>query len=174
MLNISQKKERVEKLANELSESEIAILVDYKGLDVTKITELRSQLRNEGVTMEVVKNSLLKRASQDKDAALMEEFFKGPNAIIMSNDDPVAPARILAKFAKDNEKLEIKAATLSGKLLSVDEIEQLAKMPSREELLGKLVYTLNAVPTSLVSVLAGVPRAFVNVLNAIKDDKDAA
>ncbi len=174
MLNISQKKEQVERLAKDFSESEISILVDYKGLDVLKMTDLRAQLRNEGVQIEVVKNTLLTRASEDTDAALLKELFKGPNAIVISKDDPVAPARILVKFAKENEKLEIKGGALSGKLLSVEEIAQLAKMPSREELLGKLVSTLNAVPTSFVTVLSGVPRSFVNVLNAIKDQKDAA
>ena len=174
MLNISQKKERVERLAKEVSESEISILIDYKGLDVLKMTDLRSQLKNEGVRIEVVKNSLLKRASEDTDAALMKDFYKGPNAIVLSKDDPVAPARILVGFAKDNEKLEIKAGAFSGKLLSLEEIKQLAKMLSEQELLGKLVYTLNAVPTSLVNFLSGVPRSFVTVLNAIKDQKEAA
>ncbi|WP_304511481.1 50S ribosomal protein L10 [Desulfobacula sp.] len=174
MLNISQKKELVERLAKEVSESEISILIDYKGLDVLKMTDLRSQLRKEGVRIEVVKNSLLKRASEGTDAALMEDFYKGPNAIVLSKDDPIAPARILVGFAKGNEKLEIKAGVFSGKLLNPDEIKQLATMLSREELLGKLVYTLNAVPTSFVNVLSGVPRSFVNVLNAIKDQKEAA
>jgi large subunit ribosomal protein L10 len=104
----------------------------------------------------------------------MTDLFKGPNAIIVSQDDPVAPAKILVDFVKDNDKLEIKGAAMGGKLLSVDEVQQLAKMPSKEELLAKLVYTLNAVPTNLVNVLSGVPRAFVNVLNAVKDQKDAA
>ncbi len=174
MLNISQKKEQVKRLAQDLSDSEISILVDYKGLDVLKMTDLRSQLRNEGVRIEVVKNTLLNRASEGTDAALMKDFYKGPSAIVLSKDDPVAPARILVDFAKDNDKLEIKAGALSGKLLNSEEIKQLAKMPSREELLGKLVYTLNAVPTSIVNVLSGVPRSFVNVLNAIKDQKEAA
>ncbi|MCD4677461.1 MAG: 50S ribosomal protein L10 [Desulfobacula sp.] len=174
MLNISQKKEQVERLAKGFSESEISILVDYKGLDVLKMTDLRSKLRNEGVTIEVVKNTLLDRASEGTDAALMKDFYKGPNAIVISKDDPVAPARILVDFAKDNEKLEIKAGALSGKLLNLEEIKQLAKMPSREELLGQLVYTLNAVPTSFVNVISGIPRSFVNVLNAIKDQKEAA
>ncbi|MBW2654583.1 MAG: 50S ribosomal protein L10, partial [Deltaproteobacteria bacterium] len=92
----------------------------------------------------------------------------------LSKDDPVAPARILVDFSKSNEKLEIKAGTFSGKLLNLEEIKQLATMPSKQELLGKLVYTLNAVPTSFVNVLSGVPRSFVNVLNAIKDQKEAA
>ncbi|MCP3875705.1 MAG: 50S ribosomal protein L10 [Desulfobacteraceae bacterium] len=174
MLNITQKKEQVERLAKEFSESEITILVDYKGLDVLKMTDLRSQLRNEGVRMEVVKNTLLERASEGTDAALMKDFYKGPNAIVFSKDDPVAPARILANFAKDNDKLEIKAGALSGQLLTLEAIKHLAKMPSKEELLTKLVYTLNAVPTSFVNVLSGVPRSFVNVLNAIKDQKEAA
>jgi large subunit ribosomal protein L10 len=80
----------------------------------------------------------------------------------------------LVDFAKDNEKLEIKAAAFGGKCLEPEEIKALAKMPSKEELLGKLVYTLNAVPTSFVNVLAGVPRGLVNVLNGLKDQKDAA
>lgn len=174
MLNISQKKEVVERLAKDFRESEISILVDYKGLNVLKMTELRALLRKEGVQIEVVKNSLLERASEGTDAALMKDFYKGPNAIVLSKNDPVAPAKILVNFAKDNDKLEIKAGALSGKLLNPEEIKQLAKLPSKEELLGKLVYTLNAVPTSFVNVLAGVPRAFVNVLNAIKDQKEAA
>ena len=174
MLNISQKKELVERLAKDLSESQISILIDYKGLDVLQMTDLRAQLRNEGIQAEVVKNTLMIRASEGTDAALMKDLFKGPSAIVLSKDDPVAPAKILVDFAKKNEKLEIKAGTLSGKLLSFEELKQLAKMPSREELLGTIVYTLNAVPTSFVNVLAGVPRAFVNVLNAIKDQKEAA
>ncbi len=174
MLNISQKKELVERLAQELSESEVSILIDYKGLDVLKMTELRALLRNEGVRIEVVKNTLLDRASEGTDSALMKDFYKGPNAIVLSKEDPVAPAKILVNFAKDNEKLEIKAGAMAGKLLDSEAIKQLAKMPSKEELLGKLVYTLNAVPTSFVNVLSGVPRSFVNVLNAIKDQKEAA
>ncbi len=174
MLNISQKKELVARLATQLAEAQISILVDYKGLDVQKITELRYQLRQAGSQMEVVKNTLLNLASQNTDAALLKDFFKGPSAIVTSSSDPVSPAKILIDFAKDNDKLEIKAGTLGGKLLGYEQVRELAKMPSREELLGRLVYTLNAVPTSFVNVLAGVPRGFVNVLNGIKEQKEAA
>jgi len=174
LLNISQKKEAVERLSKQLASAEITILIDYKGLDVLKMTELRSKLREAGVQIEVVKNTLLKRASEGSDSAIMADLYKGPNAIVISATDPVAPAKILVEFAKDNEKMEIKAGTLAGKLLSIEEITSLAKMPSKEELLTKLVCTLNAVPTSFVTVISGVPRAFVNVLNAIKDQKDAA
>ncbi len=174
MLNISQKKELVEKVAQRLADAEITVVVDYMGLDVAKMTELRSKLREAGVQIEVVKNTILSLASKGTDAELLDDFYKGPSAIVTSSDDPVSPAKILVDFAKDNEKMEIKAATLSGQVLNLKQIEQLAKMPSKEELLTKLVYTLNAVPTSLVNVLSGVPRSFVNVLNAVKDQKEAA
>jgi len=174
LLNISEKKEIVERLAAQLASAEITILFDYKGLDVLAMTELRAKLRDASVQIEVVKNTLLTRAAKGSDSALMQDLYKGPNAIVISVDDPVAPAKILVDFAKTNEKLEIKAGTLAGKLLSVDEITQLAKMPSKQELLTKLVCTLNAVPTSFVTVISGVPRAFVNVLSAIKDQKEAA
>lgn len=174
MLNISQKKDLVQRLAKEVSESEISILIDYKGLNVSKMTDLRAQLKKEGITLEVVKNSLLARASKGTDADLMKDFYKGPNAIVLSKNDPVAPAKILVDFIKDNEKLEIKTASMAGKLLDVEQVKYLAKMSSRDELLGKVVYTINAVPTSFVNVLSGVPRSFVNVLSAIKDQKQAA
>ncbi|MDD9303681.1 MAG: 50S ribosomal protein L10 [Desulfobacter sp.] len=174
MLNISQKKELVERLVKQLGTAEITVLVDYKGLTVLQVTELRAKLRDAGVQMEVVKNTLMRLASKGTDSEVLTDLYTGPNAIIISQDDPVAPAKILVEFAKDNGKLEIKGAALAGKLLNEEEIKQLAKMPSKEDLLAQLVYTLNAVPTNLVNVLSGVPRAFVNVLNAVKDQKDAA
>ncbi len=174
MLNLTQKKDLIERLATQLAEAQIIILIDYKGLDVQSITRLRYELRQAGASMEVVKNTLLNLASQNTGAELMADFYKGPSAIVMSSTDPVAPSKILVDFAKDNEKLEIKSAAFGGRLLDSDEIKALAKMPSKEELLAKLVYTLNAVPTSFVNVLAGVPRGFVNVLNGIKEQKEAA
>ncbi|MCD4742149.1 MAG: 50S ribosomal protein L10 [Desulfobacteraceae bacterium] len=174
MLNISQKKELVKRLQKQLSDAEISILVDYKGIDVESMTELRAQLRKENVSMEVVKNTILNRASEKTGSALLKDYYSGPNAIVTSVDDPVAPAKILVNFAKDNEKLEIKAGTLDGVLLDVAAIKQLSKMPSKDELLGKFVCTINQVPTSFVRVLNEVPRSFVSVLSAIKDQKEAA
>nr|WP_319494687.1 50S ribosomal protein L10 [uncultured Desulfobacter sp.] len=174
MLNISQKKELVEKLARDLGEAEISILVDYKGLTVSQVTELRAQLREAGAQMAVVKNTLMRLAAKGTGSEVLVDLFKGPNAIIMSKDDPVAPAKIVSEFLKTNEKLQLKGASLGGKFLSEEDVTQLAKMPSKEELLGKFVCTLNAVPTNFVNVLAGVPRSFLNVLNAVKDQKDAA
>ena len=174
MLNISQKKELVERLHKQLSATEISILVDYKGIDVESMTRLRAELRKENVSMEVVKNTILKRAAENTDSALLNDYYSGPNAIITSDDDPVTPAKILINFAKDNEKLEIKAGTLNGALLDAQAIKQLAKMPSKDELLGQFVCTINQVPTSFVRVLNEVPRSLVGVLSAIKDQKEAA
>ena len=174
MLDLSQKKELVERLSKQLADAEISILVDYKGLTVSQVTELRAKLRDAGAQMEVVKNTLMRLAAKGTGSEVMTDLFKGPNAIIISHEDPVAPAKIIVDFLKDNEKIELKGAALGGKLLSDEEIKQLAKMPSKEELLAKLVCTLNAVPTNLVNVLSGVPRSFLNVLNAVKDQKDAA
>ena len=174
MLNLPQKKELVKRLNQEFSEAAVAILVDYKGLDVENVTRLRSEIRQQGAGMEVVKNTLLRRASQGTDAALMEDYYEGPNAIVISRDDPVAPAKVLVDFIKENDNLEIKAGTFNGQLVGVDQIQQLAKMPSREELLGQLASTLNQVPTSFVRVLNEVPRSMVNVLDAVREKKEAA
>ena len=174
MLNIFQKKELVEKLAKELTDVEISFLVDYKGLTVSQVTELRAKLREAGAQMAVVKNTLMRLAAKGTSSEVLIDLFKGPNAIIISKDDPVAPAKVISDFLKTNEKMQLKGAAFGGKLLSEEDVAQLAKMPSKEELLAKLVYTLNAVPTNLVNVLAGVPRSFLNVLNAVKDQKDAA
>ncbi len=174
MLNISQKKELVEELAKELADAEISFLVDYKGLTVSQVTELRAKLREAGAQMAVVKNTLMRLAVKGTGSEVLIDLFKGPNAIIISKDDPVAPAKVISDFLKTNEKIQLKGASLGGKFLSEEDVAQLAKMPSKEELLAKLVYTLNAVPTNFVNVLAGVPRSFLNVLNAVKDQKDAA
>lgn len=172
MLNISQKEELVERLAKQLADSDISFLVDYKGLTVSQVTELRAKIREAGAQMEVVKNTLMRRAAKGTGTEVLSDLFKGPNAIIISKDDPVAPAKVISDFLKTNEKLQLKGASLEGKLLSEEDIKQLAEMPSKEELLTKLVCTLNAVPTNFVNVLAGVPRSFLNVLNAVKDQKD--
>jgi len=172
------KRDVKEKIATELNASfaraKVVILTDYKGLNVTTLNGLRSKLRQEGVHYKVVKNTLLVRASAQTDAALIQDHFKGPSAVAYTETDPVAPARVLTAFAKENEKFQIKAGVLNGKVLSVQDIKALADLPSREVLLGKLLGVLNAVPTGLVRVLSGVPRQMLNVLTAIKDQKAAS
>lgn len=173
-MNLSEKKRIAEDLHGRLEKAQIVIISDYKGLDVGAVTKLRSDLRKENVEFQVAKNSLIIRAAKDTDAEPISDYCKGPNAIAMSYEDPVAPAKILSKFAKDNDKLEIKIGVMNGKLLNIDDIKALADLPSREVLLSQVLSAMNGVPTGLVRLLSEVPRQLVNVLQAIKDQKEAA
>ena len=173
-MRLEAKQQITEDLHERLAKSAIIVLTDYKGLDVASINDLRRKLRESNVEYQVVKNSLLARASEDTEVAVIKDHFKGPSAIAISYDDPVAPAKVLTQFAKDNKKLEIKVGVLNGKVLDVQAIKALASLPSREVLLAQFLATLNAVPGSFVRTLAEIPRSFVNVLTAIKDQKEAA
>ncbi len=173
-MKLEQKQQIADDLRDRFSKSAIIVVTDYKGLDVAAMNDLRRKLRAEEVEYQVVKNSLLIRAAEDNDVALIKDHFKGPSAIALSYDDPVAPAKVLAQFAKDNDKLEIKVGVMNGQVLEADAIKALAKLPSREVLLGQLLSALNAIPTSFVRAIAEVPRSFVNVVAAIRDQKEAA
>ena len=173
-MKIEIKKKIVEDLKGKFATTKVIIVTDYKGLNVAQMTELRRKLSDADVEYQVVKNTLLNRASKDTDAELLKDVFKGPSGIALSFDDPVAPAKVLTQFAKDNQKLEIKAGVMNGKLMNLDAITALSKLPSREELLAQVLSAMNAVPTGLVRALADVPTRMVNVLNAIKEQKEAA
>ena len=173
-MELEKKKKIVAELQDKLSKSTIAIVTDYKGLDVEAINALRKKLREADVEYQVVKNTLLRRSSEDTDVALLQEHFKGPSAIALSYQDPVGPAKVLADFSDQNEKLEIKAGVLNGKLLDLNEIKALSKLPSREVLLSQVLSAMNGVPTSLVSALNNVIGNLMNVLNAVKDQKEGA
>jgi large subunit ribosomal protein L10 len=173
-LRLDAKKKIAEDLHDRFSRSAIIVVTDYKGLDVAAMNDLRRKLRAEAVEYRVVKNSLLVRAADDTEAALIKKHFKGPSAVAISYEDPVAPAKVLTQFAKENDKLGIKIGVLNGKVLDVNAIKELASLPGREVLLAQLLATLNAVPTSFVRVLAEIPRSMLNVLTAIRDQKEAA
>ena len=173
-MRIEEKQQIAEDLRDRFSKSAIIVLTDYKGLDVAAMNDLRRKLRAEKIEYQVVKNSILIRASADNDGDLIKDFFKGPSAVALSYDDPIAPAKVLAQFAKDHEKLEIKVGVMNGKVLDATAIKALAQLPPREVLLGQLLSALNAIPTSFVRTIAEVPRSFVNLLAAIKDQKEAA
>jgi large subunit ribosomal protein L10 len=140
------------------------------------MNDLRRKLRAEGAEFKVVKNTLLVRASEDTDAAIIQKLFKGPTAVVLSYDNPVVPAKIVTQFASENDKLEIKGAFLktgkTGKILNVNEIKALSKLPSREILLSQLLSVMNGVPTAFVRVLNGIPGKLMNVLQAIKEQKE--
>ena len=172
-MRLEKKQKITEDLHERFSKSAIVVVADYKGLDVSSMNALRRKLREEDIEFQVAKNTLLIRAAKDTEVALIEDYFKGPSAVALSYTDPVAPAKILAQFAKDNQKLEIKGGVLKNKVLDVDAIKALAKLPSREVLLGQLLAVLNEVPTAFVRTLAEIPRSLLNVLTAIRDQKEA-
>ena len=173
-MNLEQKKEIVKDLNERFSKAAVVIVTDYKGLDVAAINDLRRRLRKEEVEYQVVKNSLMVIASQETDVALIKETFKGPSAVALSYSDPVAPAKVLTEFAKDHDVFEIKVGVMDGKVIEPNEIKALSALPSREVLLGTFVSVLSNVPTGFVRTIAEIPRQLLNVLQAIKDQKEAA
>lgn len=171
---LDEKKKIVEDLKEKFARSKVVILTDYKGLDVTTINTLRRKLRESQVEYQVVKNTLLIRAAQDTDLAMIKDNFSGPSAIAISYEDPIAPAKVLTDFAGEHQQLEIKAAVMGGKVLDFAAIKALSKLPSREELIGQLLSGLIGLPTGLVRALSDIPRRFVSVLAAVKNQKEAA
>ena len=168
----SKKETVIEELHNKLGRASAAILTDYKGLTVAEITSLRDSLASEKVDYQVVKNTLMRLACKQTDASVLEPVLTGTCAVAIAYGDPTVPAKIIRKFSKANEKLKLKAGALGNRLINADQILALADLPPKEELLGKMLGTLNALPTSLVTVLSGVPRAFVGVLAAIKRHRE--
>ena len=173
-MNLEEKKKIVHDLNERFSKAAVVIVTDYKGLDVAAINDLRRRLRKEDVEYQVVKNSLMVRASAETDVALIKETFKGPSAVAMSYSDPIAPAKVLTEFASDHEVFEIKVGVMDGKILELNGIKALSALPSREVLLGTFVSVLNNVPTGFVRTIAEIPRRLLNVLQAVKDQKEAA
>lgn len=141
---IETKQQVVTEIADKLRASKSTIVVDYRGLTVSEATELRKQLREAGVEFKVYKNSLTRRAAESAEMAELNEFLTGPNAIAFSNEDVVAPAKVLNDFATKHEALEIKAGVIEGKLVTLDEVKAIATLPSREGLLSMLLSVLQA------------------------------
>lgn len=173
-MRLDRKKEIVAELADKFARSKVVIVTDYKGLDVTAINALRRSLREGQIEYKVVKNSLLIRAAKGTDVEPLTDLFKGPNAIALSYEDPVAPAKLLTDFAGEHDQLEIKAGVMDGQFMDLNAIKTLSSMPSREELLAKVLSAMIGVPTNLVRALNDNIARLLNVLTAIKDQKEAA
>ena len=173
-MKIEEKKLFVQDLKQRFEKCCVAILTDYKGLDVQTMTELRAKFREANIEYTVIKNTMLRLASEGTGVEAIKDSFKGPSAIALSYDDPVAPAKILTEFVKNNDKLQIKIGVMDGKVLDLPGIKALADLPSREQLLAITLSAMIGVPRALVTALSDVPRRMVNVLQAIKDQKEAA
>ena len=173
MLNLEQKKDVVADLRARSETAQAAVLTDYRGLTVDEMTDLRAQLRENGVFFQVVKNNLVKRAIEGTELEPLTEHLKGPTALALA-EDPVAAAKVLSEFAKDHDDLEIKVGVLSGKEMAAADVEALAKLPSREQLLTQLAVGLNAPATKLARSLNAVPAKFARALAAVRDQKGEA
>lgn len=156
-----EKVQAVSEIATKLRESQTTVVADYRGLTVAQVTELRKQLREAGVEFVVLKNTLTRLATKQENLTDLDQYLTGPNAIAFSKDDIIAPAKVLADFAKKNDKLEIKGGVIEGKVVGADQIQALATLPSREGLLSMLL-----------SVLQAPMRNFALAVKAVADQKE--
>ncbi|OGP02308.1 MAG: 50S ribosomal protein L10 [Deltaproteobacteria bacterium GWA2_38_16] len=174
-MNKVEKEQIVQEIKKKVSESKAVFLFEYHGLNVQDMTTLRTDLRRKNGELKVFKNTLVKKALQEtplKD--LLEKDFKGPIACAFGYSDEVTVAKTLVDFKKEDASLNIKSAVLGSQKISLNEIKQLSKLPSKEIMLGQLLATVAAPVRGLVTVLSAVTRDFVYVLKAIEDKKGKA
>lgn len=171
-MNKVEKAKEIESLKERFSKAQLLILSEYKGLSVESITTFRKKLTEKDSRLKVLKNRLAKIAVKGTELELLAPYLVETTALTTSDNDPVGPAKVFTEFAKDNELLKFKAAVLKGQLLNLSQLDALAKLPSREELVSKLMGSMNAPARNLVSAMAQIPRQIVNVLSAIKDQKE--
>ena len=141
---IAKKQQEVNEVVEKMNAANSLVVVDYLGLSVAEVTELRKQLREAGVEFKVIKNTIMRRALDSQELEYHEEVFQGPTAVAFGMEDAVAPAKILSDFAKKAEALELKGGILEGEVLSKEEIQQIAKLPNCEGLLSMLLSVLQA------------------------------
>jgi len=172
-LNLEQKQAVVSEIAAQLAKAQTVIVAEYRGLDVGAVTILRARARKAGTYLRVLKNTLARRAVKGTPFEQLSDQMAGP-LIYGISQDPVAGAKVLAEFAKDNERFVIKGGAMPNVLMSVKDVKALATMPSREELLAKLLGTMQAPVAKLVRTMNEVPGKFVRTLAAVRDAREKA
>lgn len=170
-LNRQEKAAKIEEVGALVAKAASIVVAEYRGLDVDAVTRLRRQARDQGVQLRVLKNTLARRAMNGTSYAGLSERLVGP-LVYGFSADPVAAAKVLSKFAKDNDKLVVKAGAMPNYVMDAAGIKALATMPSREELLAKLMATMQAPIAQLVRTLNEVPSRFVRTVAAVRDAKD--
>jgi large subunit ribosomal protein L10 len=164
----SEKIQVVETLTDKFGRAPLAIVADYRGLTVAEMTALRNKVREADGEFLVAKNTLARIAVRDTGCAAVAELLAGPNAFALAYSDPIALAKAVSDFAKDNDKLELKGGVLEGELMGAESVQRLAKMPGRDELRAKLLALLNTPATQLVRVLNAPAQQLAQVLGARK------
>ena len=158
----------IDEMTEAITTSNAIVLADFTGLDVASVTELRNQCREASVNYQVVKNRLAKRAVEAAGIPGLEEFLAGPTAMAFAQEDPLAPAKVLQKFIDAKGRLVIKSGFFDGQILTPDQVEALAKLPSREELLSKVAGTIQGPLFNLAGVLNGLLSKLVGVLAEVE------
>jgi len=168
-----EKVARVDEVRAMFEETRSVVLSDFTGLDVAKISELRGLCRKNNVEFKVVKNTLAKLGVKDTDADGLSGYFEGPTAIAISREAENVPAKVLADFAKEHEAPKFKAGFVDGNVIDATAVLQLAMLPSKEELLAKLMGCIQGPGNGLVGCLQGPLRNLVSVLNQLKEQKES-
>jgi len=172
-LSMEEKQAVVREVAAQVAAAQAIVLAEYRGLEVGSMTELRRKARRSGVYLRVLKNTLARRAVKDTPFAQLADVMVGPLVYGISSD-PVAPAKVMNEFARGNEKFVIRAGAMPNAVISAKEVAALASMPSRAELLAKLVGTMQAPVAKFVRTLNEVPSRFVRAVAAVRDAKEKA
>lgn len=173
-MNKEQKVAKVAELTEQIKGSTAMLVADYRGITVAEARRLRSEMLAMGISYEVVKNTLMKRAADEADAALVKDLLVGPSAVAFVPEDAAGAAKVMVKYAKELKPFEIRGGVLEGKLVDADKIKFLASLPPREVLIAQLLGTMQAPIRGLATVCAGPIRGLVTVLERIKEQKEAA
>ena len=173
MSRLEEKKQIVEEIKSKFLEAQSAVLVDYRGLNVEQITELREKFLQQGVDYKVYKNTMMRFAAKEAGLEGLLEYLVGPTAVAFGMEDPVGAAKIISEFAKTHKTLKVKAGMVDGKVIDLDGVKELAALPSREMLIAKVLGGFNAPIAGFANVLQGNIRNLVYALNGIKEQKEA-
>ena len=168
---LEQKKQVVQEIKEKLEKSESIVLMDYKGLNVADVTDLRKQCRESNVEYKVYKNTMLRFALHEFGVEGLDEYLEGTNAVAFAYEDPSSAAKVAYKFAKENDKLEIKIGLVDKDIFDVNQLKQLSELPSKEVLIAKVLGGLNGPIQGFANVLNGTMKGLVVALNQIAEKK---